>query len=91
MPGLVSIREVLKFTGQPSNPIPAAPVAQPADQPATSGAALIAHTAKFTERTQFTPRNAPCACGSGEKYKRCCGRNAPAVPGNWLQLRKDAA
>ncbi|MGC4054610.1 MAG: SEC-C metal-binding domain-containing protein [Paludibaculum sp.] len=26
-----------------------------------------------------TARNAPCPCGSGEKYKRCCGRNAPAV------------
>jgi len=22
-------------------------------------------------------RNAPCPCGSGEKYKRCCGKNAP--------------
>jgi hypothetical protein len=21
-----------------------------------------------------TPRNAPCPCGSGRKYKRCCGR-----------------
>ena len=20
------------------------------------------------------PRNAPCPCGSGRKYKRCCGR-----------------
>ena len=26
-----------------------------------------------------TPRNAPCPCGSGEKYKRCCGVDAPAV------------
>ena len=26
-----------------------------------------------------TPRNAPCPCGSGEKYKRCCGRTAPPV------------
>ena len=26
-----------------------------------------------------TPRNAPCPCNSGEKYKRCCGRNAPPV------------
>jgi len=26
-----------------------------------------------------TPRNAPCPCGSGQKYKRCCGRHAPAV------------
>ena len=20
------------------------------------------------------PRNAPCPCGSGKKYKRCCGK-----------------
>lgn len=24
-------------------------------------------------------RSAPCPCGSGLKYKRCCGRNAPPV------------
>ena len=28
-----------------------------------------------------TPRNAPCPCHSGEKYKRCCGKNAPPVLG----------
>ena len=27
-------------------------------------------------------RNAPCPCGSQEKYKFCCGRSAPPVPGN---------
>jgi uncharacterized protein YecA (UPF0149 family) len=27
------------------------------------------------------PRGAPCPCGSGAKYKRCCGTNAPAVLG----------
>ncbi len=21
-------------------------------------------------------RNAPCSCGSGKKYKKCCGRSA---------------
>jgi hypothetical protein len=26
-----------------------------------------------------TPRNALCPCGSGVKYKRCCGKNAPPV------------
>ena len=26
-------------------------------------------------------RNAACPCRSGEKYKRCCGRSAPAVLG----------
>jgi hypothetical protein len=25
------------------------------------------------------PRDAPCPCGSGQKYKRCCGRDAPGV------------
>jgi hypothetical protein len=25
-------------------------------------------------RTKRTPRNAPCPCGSGRKYKHCCGR-----------------
>ena len=28
-----------------------------------------------------TPRNAPCPCGSTQKYKRCCGQNAPPVLG----------
>ena len=26
-----------------------------------------------------TPRNATCPCGSGEKFKRCCGIGAPPV------------
>ena len=26
-----------------------------------------------------TPRNASCPCGSSEKFKRCCGKNAPPV------------
>ena len=26
-----------------------------------------------------TPRNALCPCGSGTKYKRCCGKAAPPV------------
>jgi hypothetical protein len=25
------------------------------------------------------PRGAPCPCGSGQKYKRCCGRNAAGL------------
>lgn len=26
---------------------------------------------------EWTPRNARCPCGSGKKYKRCCGSKAP--------------
>jgi transposase-like protein len=31
--------------------------------------------------TPEIPRNAACPCGSGAKYKRCCGRHSPAVLG----------
>ena len=33
------------------------------------------------------PRNAPCPCGSGKKYKKCCGaaRQAPATAGRALK------
>jgi uncharacterized protein YecA (UPF0149 family) len=44
------------------------PVA-PAATPATS----------FCEKPKLTPRNAQCPCGSGNKYKRCCGKDAPPV------------
>ena len=27
-------------------------------------------------------RNSPCPCGSGNKYKRCCGVNAPPILNN---------
>jgi hypothetical protein len=37
--------------------------------------------------TATPARNAPCPCGSGKKYKRCCGANieaAPEVKGTWI-------
>ena len=33
----------------------------------------------FCNSAEPTPRNAPCPCGSGVKYKRCCGQGAPPV------------
>jgi len=39
-----------------------------------------ADIAAFARRHGITPakigRNQPCPCGSGKKYKRCCGTNA---------------
>ncbi len=29
----------------------------------------------FVKKEKKISRNAPCACGSGKKYKHCCGRN----------------
>jgi hypothetical protein len=31
------------------------------------------------EPAPLTPRGAPCPCNSGQKYKRCCGKEAPPV------------
>jgi hypothetical protein len=44
------------------------PVGQVPDLPSTKPAA-----------PKTTPRNAQCPCGSGTKYKRCCGKDAPPV------------
>ena len=34
---------------------------------------------KQPRRVQKIGRNDPCPCGSGKKYKNCCGRNASAI------------
>jgi len=31
------------------------------------------------QKTAAIPRSAPCPCKSGQKYKRCCGKNAPPM------------
>jgi hypothetical protein len=36
-------------------------------------------SASICNEAPAVPRNALCPCGSGEKYKRCCGENAPPV------------
>jgi hypothetical protein len=54
------------------------PVGQVPDLPSTGPVALKTPSS-FCEKPKFTPRNAPCPCGSNDKYKRCCGKNAPPV------------
>jgi hypothetical protein len=45
--------------------------------------AAAANSAKQTQsepaKPALIPRGAACPCKSGQKYKRCCGRNAPPV------------
>jgi hypothetical protein len=52
-----------------TNPQPQAFTAQP-QAPATP-----AKSGSFCK----TPRNAQCPCGSGQKHKRCCGKDAPPM------------
>jgi len=41
----------------------------------TRRGAHLPETGTFIRRRQKVGRNAPCPCGSGKKYKRCCGRD----------------
>ncbi len=52
-------------------------------------AAASAAESEFTKRTpppaEQIARSAPCPCNSGEKYKRCCGKQAPPILGEMKQ------
>ncbi len=52
-------------------PVERKQVAKPVDTPSLDGA-----KPKVLKRSMKIGRNDPCPCGSGKKYKNCCGRNA---------------
>ena len=51
-------------------PVERKQVAKPVETPALDGA-----KPKVLKRSAKIGRNDPCPCGSGKKYKNCCGRN----------------
>ena len=55
------------------------PVGQVSDLPSSNGSMAsnckLAPTA--VPQPRITPRNALCPCKSGQKFKRCCGKEAP--------------
>ena len=56
------------------------PQKNPAKQaPEHPGAQTTKQTQSAPATIPATPRNAPCPCGSGQKHKRCCGKNAAPV------------
>jgi hypothetical protein len=65
--GTDTLEAIMRLTNPP---VPPAAAPEPPEPPAT-------------KRTRSAPtqiaRSQPCPCGSGVKYKRCCGRNAPGV------------
>jgi hypothetical protein len=54
-----------------------------------------ADSAKQTQsqpaQTRQIPRSAPCPCKSGQKYKRCCGKNAPPARGSAVPRHQSVA
>lgn len=56
---------------------------EPISAPGEEEPASDLHLTKMDTNSQpAIPRGAPCPCGSGLKYKRCCGHNAPPVLSN---------
>jgi preprotein translocase subunit SecA len=60
---------------QPQPPVPRGPqaVAHRGTLPGASGDNGAAVTKPVRRQGEKVGRNAPCPCGSGKKYKRCCG------------------
>ncbi len=52
---------------------------KPAPAQANPGPAETSDEVSPGNRFPGTPRTKPCPCGSGEKYKRCCGVDAPSA------------
>jgi len=72
-PGATPIERPFDF-GEESLPL------EPLRKPATSLASAQPASGELFERQVKVGRNEPCPCGSGKKYKKCCGR--PGVSGS---------
>jgi SEC-C motif-containing protein len=83
--GLGSFQSMLELAVNSPAAIPAtiAPVTKQTQSPPEAPISIDIAPTKRTQTPVTTrhsvPRNAPCPCGSGQKHKRCCGTNAPAV------------
>jgi hypothetical protein len=63
------------------SPVPTTPRVSKGEQPEITKQSQSQPATNSAKQSQSIPRGAPCPCKSGEKYKRCCGRNAPPLPG----------
>ena len=83
-PPAVRLKTALAILQRPHAPNPGwhlpVPIESPQQQPpADDVSEPVAPRPKPPEPTPIA-RCAPCPCGSGRKYKRCCGADATGVP-----------
>ena len=83
-PPAVRLKTALAILQRPHAPNPGwhlpVPIESPQQQPpAEDVSEPVAPRPKPPEPTPIA-RCAPCPCGSGRKYKRCCGADATGVP-----------
>jgi hypothetical protein len=88
--GIAGFKQILPAIGRKSKAVPfkaeIARFKEMAEQSEAELKSALEHKAAAQNGIEInnTPRNAPCPCGSGQKYKRCCGKNAPPVLGESL-------
>ena len=58
-----------------------APINTPKQEELVRDFALLKKDYEASLHEETVARNAPCPCGSGRKYKRCCGSSAPPILG----------
>lgn len=79
-PPFADVEKVHRVAKRNSAPTQSAPSAAPEETGVNAQPQSDQHSAKQNaDPYPGTARNASCPCGSGEKYKRCCGHNAPPV------------
>ena len=67
----VAVHQVASAYSAPGAPSAPQPAAGSGKRPEGTGV-----TRKPVRSTEKVGRNDPCPCGSGKKYKKCCGKNA---------------
>ncbi len=75
--------QVIKESGSNAAPAPAAPARGPVARPSQSaGAVKTPDPSRPIVNKNKVGRNDPCPCGSGKKYKKCCGRSDAGEDGD---------
>ncbi|MBO8436979.1 MAG: preprotein translocase subunit SecA [Spirochaetes bacterium] len=59
---------------QATHSAPGAPMVQRSEQKTAVSSQATAHNTTVVRSTPKVGRNDPCPCGSGKKYKNCCGK-----------------
>lgn len=77
----VKLRAALAVLDRPLFPKPIAPRQEEGQDLPGESPVSVRREPTASRASAEIARNAPCPCGSGVKYKRCCGTNAPPILG----------
>ena len=74
-----TVRMLMSVMPKPQVELKRVEVAKPVAANYSDSSPAKAVNKPVVNKTQKVGRNDPCPCGSGKKYKKCCGANVPGV------------